>query len=107
MGSRDGLVGVGWGSILVTLVFCFDEGLTLKTSANTLFTAFSISTSTGLRLIHCQLVMFDTSLKLMPVSQRIWTPSPSPSVQIRGFGHHHPPPYKKVITSEFQEINVN
>ena len=32
---------------------CSDEGLMFETSANTLFTAFSISTSTGLTLIHC------------------------------------------------------
>ena len=31
--------------------FCSDEGLTLETSANTLFTAFSVSTSTLRRYI--------------------------------------------------------
>ena len=72
----------------VLLFLCFDEGLTLETSANTLFTAFNISTSTSrwyiarftlsflcrncvlLRLIvyHCVLLCLNLSYLVAPVN---------------------------------------
>ena len=65
-------------SSILALCLCSDEGLTLKMTANTLFTVFSICTSTLCRYIVC-------FLKLTCSARASWEKSPFSDVRADKF----------------------